>query len=82
MITELLNMSEWRTENYKSILTEHKEDKPMTKEEIIKDLKSEIKRRRALLITTKGEYAKMLHSDIADLIEEKIEIYEGGQEIG
>ena len=43
----------------------------MTKEEIIKDLKSEIKRRRALLITTKGEYAKMLHSDIADLLEEK-----------
>lgn len=54
----------------------------MTKEEIIKDLKSEIKRRRALLITTNGEYAKMLHSDIADLLEEKIEIYEGGQEIG
>ena len=50
----------------------------MTKDEIIEDLKKEIKRRRALSITTKGEYAKMLHSDIADLLEEKIDIYEGG----
>lgn len=48
------------------------------KDKIIDDLKKEAKRRRALIITSTGEYSKMLHSDIADLLEEKIEEYEGG----
>jgi len=51
----------------------------MTKEKIIEDLKREAERRRSLAIISAGEYSKMLHSDIADLLEEKIEIYEGGQ---
>ena len=50
----------------------------MNTEEIIDDLKKEAKRRRSLIITSTGEYSKMLHSDIADLLEEKIEEYEGG----
>lgn len=47
-----------------------------TKEEIITDLKKEIKRRNDLYILAKDEYSKLLHSDIADLLEEKIELYE------
>lgn len=50
-----------------------------TKEKIIEDLKKEIRRRKDLSIISNGEYAKLLHSDIADLLEEKIELYEGGK---